>query len=514
MKAKAFQGRKFMWKKSIFLLFLLPSLIVIGQPNPYTKKFVQVDSYVDSLMKDWNVPGLAIAIVYKDQLIYGRGYGYRDLERKLPFELNTLFPIASNTKLFTSVLAGMLQEEGRLSIDAPIKMYHPSLNFYNDELNAKATLRDLLSHRTGLPRYDGIWVNASYSRNELVSKISIMKPSLRYHEGYIYNNMLFATAGSVMEKVTATNWEDLIKQRFFVPLNMKASCFTQEEMSAYGNFSQSYFEIDSTRQLKAKSFIAISDALGPAGTIKSNIEDLSHWMIALQNKGKFNGKQVIPVAAIEQTLVPNAIADRQGRWNELSNALYGLGRNIQTYKGYKISTHTGSIDGFFSNLTFIPEKELSVFIVFNQVEAGSLRSIVTLPVFDILLGLNYTPWLARYKTDYTAAVQLNKKMLDSIAATQVKNTHPSHPLQAYAGTYKNAAYGDIEIQIQNDQLLFLFRKQKSTLHHFHYDQFVTKEEKTDTPDFRLHFLTNSKGEIDRINTQPYGDPLTEFVRVK
>ena len=496
--------------KAFFFIFVYSTSF--GQTNPYSSKFIRVDDYIDSLMKEWKVPGLALAIVYKDQLIYGRGYGYRDLEKKLPVETTTLFPIASNTKLITSTVATMLQEEGKLSIDIPVKKYHPNLNFYNDELNSKITLRDLLSHRTGLPGYNSIWINTPFTRDELVSKIVYMKPSLGFREGYIYNNMMFVTAGSVLEKITASKWEDLIREKIFIPLGMNASCFTIDEMKKYGNYSLAYFEDDSTKQLKLKQFVAQADALGPAGTIKSTVEDMSRWMIVQLNSGKIGGQQVIPAKAINQTLVPNSIADKEGRWPELSNGLYGLGRIIQTYKGLKITNHTGSIDGYYSNLTFVPEKELAVFIVYNAVEAGSLRTVINLPVIDRLLDLSPTPWISRYKTDYLRDKARSKQLEDSVKATQVKNTNPSHALQAYTGTYSHPAYGEIKIQIQNNRLVFIFRSQQSLLYHFHYNQFVTKEERNDIPNFRISFIVNNKGAIDRLTSEPYGDALAEFVR--
>lgn len=497
------------------LLLLLFSLQGIAQTNPYASKFIRVDDYIDSLMKDWNVPGLALAIVHKDQLIYGRGYGYRDLEKKLPVELNTIFPIASNTKLFTATLATMLQEEGRISLDLPVKNYFPGLNFYNSELNAKVTLRDMLSHRTGLPGYNGLWVNTlSYTREELVSKVSFMKPQLNYLEGYIYNNMMYTAAGAALEKATGSDWETLVRKKILAPLGMNATCFTQEEMIKSGNYALSYYQSDSSKRLKARTYIGISNALGPAGTMKSNIEDMSRWMIAQLNNGSWKGQQIIPAAAIQQTLIPNSIAEKQMRWSELSNPLYGLGRNTQHYKGKKIATHTGSIDGFYSNLTFMPEKELAIFIVYNQVEAGSLRPIITLPVFDILLDQSYTPWLQRYKTEYQNSMRFEKRWYDSLAATQVKNTQPSHPLQAYTGYFVSPAYGTIKIELEKNQLVMKIREQRSVLYHFHYDQFITKEERTNIPDFRLSFLTNSKGQIDKISVSPYGDPVTEFVRTE
>ena len=498
--------------KILLSAFLLIALSSYSQTNSFQKKFPLIDRYMDSLLKDWNVPGLALGIVYKDQLIYAKGYGYRDLEKKLPVDSKTIFPIASNTKLFTATAAAMLAEEGKLSLDKPARTYMPLLNFNTDELNTKVTLRDMLSHRTGLPRYDGIWVASPFSRKEAIAKVALMKPQLGFREGYIYNNMMFVSAGAVMEVVTGTSWEDITREKIFKPLDMKLSCFTNKEMMRTNNYSLSYFEPDSTKRLLPKLYVAQSEALGPAGTIKSNIEEMSHWMIAQLNNGKYKGMQAIPANAIKETLVPNSIAERQGRWDELSNSLYTLGRAIQTYKGYKIATHTGSIDGFYSNLTLIHGEQLGVFMVHNGNSGGSYRSGMAFPVIDLLLGLGYTPWSDRYKKDYFDAKVQEKKMKDSINATQIKNTTPSHELSAYTGTYTNPMYGDMTIELQNGQLIVLFRKQTSTLYHFHYDQFITKKENNDKPDFRLSFLTNSKGDIARLAINPFGDPVAEFVK--
>jgi CubicO group peptidase (beta-lactamase class C family) len=500
-------------KHKLFVIaFLLLATLSYAQPNPFEKKLPLIDRYIDSLMKDWNIPGLAIGIVYKDQLIYGKGFGYRDIENKLPVTTTTVFPIASNTKLFTATAVCMLGEEGKLNLDKPVKTYMPSLNFSNDELNAKVTLRDMLSHRTGLPRYDGIWVASPFTRKQTIEKVAFMKPQLGFREGYIYNNMMFASAGAVMENVTAMSWEEIIRKKIFQPLQMNSSCFTDDEMRKAGNFSWSYFEPDSTKKLQKIIYLAQSDALGPAGTIKSTIEDMSHWMIAQLNDGKYKGQQLVSGSAIRQTLIPNNIADKEGRWEELSNSLYCMGRAIQTYKGYKIASHTGSIDGYYSNLTIIPSQQLAILIVHNSQPGGSIRGVMTLPVIDRLLQLSPTPWSERYMKDYLKAKADEKKATDSLKATQVKNTVPSHPLKDYTGSYSNPVYGELEIELENNQLVLVFRKQRSVLYHFHYDQFHTNEEHSEKADFRLSFLTNAKGAIDRISMRPYGDPVTEFVK--
>lgn len=500
-----------MKNKFLIITFLLLASISNAQQTPFEKKIPLIDRYIDSLMKDWNIPGLALGIVYKDQLIYAKGYGYRDLENKLPVQTTTIFPIGSNTKLFTATAGCMFAEEGKLHLDKPVRTYMPSLNFNNDELNAKVTIRDMLSHRTGLPRYDGIWAVYPFSRKEMIDKISQMKPQLGFREGYIYNNMMYVASGTVMESISGISWEDIIRKRFFQSLQMNASCFTHDDMVKSGDFSYAYFEPDSTRRLQKINRLTVNDAVGPAGTIKSNVEDMSHWMIAQLNAGKYKGQQVIPQAAIHQTLIPNSIADKVSKWDELSNSIYCLGRTIQTYKGHKINMHTGSIDGYYSNLTFVPSENIGIFMVHNSVSAGSIRPIMALPVIDLLLNFSKTSWSERYMQEYLKSKADSKREKDSVNATQVNNTVPSHSLNNYVGKYTNPMYGEMYIEMQNNQLLLRLRGQSSLLYHFHYDQFYTKEEATGKPDFRINFFTNSKGEIDRFSVQLFADSA-EFVK--
>ena len=499
-------------RKTIFLVaFLLAAFINFSQ-SPFQKKFLLVDRYIDSMMKIWNIPGLALGIVNNDQLVYVMVYVYRDVDKKLPVQTTTIFPIASNTKLFTATAVCMLADENKLNLDKPVRTYMPSLKFSNDELNAEVTLRDMLSHRVGLPPYNGIWIGSPFSRKQTVEKVVYMKPQLSFRQGYIYNNMMFASSGAVIEAVTGDTWEDITRRRIFQPLEMNSSVFTNEEMIRSGNFSYSYFQPDTGRLLKPVTYVGQSDGLGPAGTIKSTVEDMSHWMIAQLNQGKYKGKQVISASVINETMKPNSISDREGKWPELSNSLYGLGRTIQMYKGYKITSHTGSIDGFYSNLTFVLSEKLGVFVVFNSQPGGILRSVIALSIIDRLLDLSRTNWSERYRTMYLQDEAESLRYRDSLAATAMKNTVPSHPLKDFTGTYNNAIYGDMIIELKDNNLILVFRNQRSVLHHFHYDQFATNEQMTGYPDFRLSFITNSQGGIDKIHVRPFGDPLAEFVK--
>jgi CubicO group peptidase (beta-lactamase class C family) len=498
--------------KKLIIIFLFPFL-ASAQNKTNQEKFEQIDNYANSLLSDWNIPGLALVIVHKDQILYSKGYGFSDLENKIPVSSSTLFPIASNSKLFTSTLAAQLAFEGKLDLDIPVKKYLPDLNFFNPELNTRVTLRDMLSHRTGLPAYDGIWVNATFKRHELIGKVAYMKPSLGFREGYIYNNIMYTSAGVAIEAVTNKSWEENVSERIFKPLGMNESGFTGIGEKPK-NHSLSYFEAESSKKITARTFVSQSESLAPAGNIYSSMTDMSKWLITQVNGGKFNGKQVIAAEAIAETMIPNAIADKRGRYDELSNSIYALGRILQTYKGTKIVSHTGSIDGFYSNMTYLPKDSIALFIVHNFMPAGSLRSVMNLPVIDILKDREITDWSGRYRKDYLETEEKNKKSVDEINASQIKNTFPSHQAGAYTGTYNHPVYGQIMIGLENNTLQIQYRSVNKMLHHWHYDQFITTDEGDGFPDLRISFLTNDKGDIDRISTRPFGDPLTEFTKVK
>jgi CubicO group peptidase (beta-lactamase class C family) len=352
-----------------------------------------------------------------------------------------------------------------------------------------------------------------FKRKELISKIYYMKPALGFREGYIYNNNMYTTAGIAIEEVSQKSWEQNIQERIFDPLEMNSSGFTGIGAKP-DNHSLSYFESEDNKKLKARTFLAQSESLAPAGNIYSNMADMSKWLILQVNGGKYKGKQVISAAAIEETKIPNAISDKRGRYDELSNSLYAMGRILQTYKGTKFISHTGSIDGFYSNLSYLPKDSLALFIIHNAVSAGSLRSVMNLPIIDILQSRETTDWSSRYRKDYLDAQERNKKSVDEINASQVKNTYPSHPALAYTGKFTHPVYGDILIDFKNNNLQLQYRSLNATLHHWHYDQFITMDDGKGFPDMRISFLTNDKGEIDKIVTRPFGDPQTEFIRAK
>ncbi len=495
------------------LLMLISLATPIAGQDEVTLKIQSIERFLDTMVKEWKIPGLAIGIVYKDKMVYSGSFGYRDLKNKLPVTSRTMFPIASNTKLFTSILACMLLEEGYLSIDEPVRNFSTKLKFSTDELNAKITLRDMLSHRTGLGRYDGIWKNAELSPTELIERLAYMQPTAALRQSYDYNNIMYGAAGYVIESLMGKSWEELTNERIFYPLQMDSTCFSVEKSRLNGNYSLSYYTPPGSNQFLLRKFTSQPTALYPSCLIKSNIEDMGNWMIALLNDGDYNDNKVFSCEVISQTMKPNSIVDEETVYRELSHPIYGLGRRILMYKGLQMTMHTGSINGFYSNLSLFPQEKLGVFIVHNYCNAGCFRLTLALPIIDRFLNLESTDWDARWKVEYQNFLNKETKRRDIIESQRVLNTRPSHPLSHYKGVYSNPIYGKMEIAMVGNQLQFIFRGHNCPLFHYHYDQFITSETMADEPDFHLFFLTNAAGKIDRISCEPYGDPAVDFYKI-
>jgi len=358
-----------------------------------------LDQTVEQILKDWNVPGCGIGIVIKDKLVFARGYGYRDLEKRLPVTPNTLFQIASNTKLFTATAVGFLVEEGKIDWDKPIKTYVPQIQFYNDELNSSVTIRDMLSHRTGISRHDAIWVRSDFTRQELFDRIKYLEPSIPFRSGALYNNLMYVAAGQSVEYLSGKTWEAFVQEKIFTPLEMSHSMFMTEDMLKQPDFMTPYYEKRDTTILLKSLFYTQNQGLGPAGAIISSIDDLSKWVIAQINGGKFKGNQVIPVGIIKETMKPaipySSVPDK---YFENLNAMYGMGRATSSYKGHYMAQHGGSIGGIYSIISIMPADSIGVIVFTNRVT--QLPGIIAFTVYDRLLGLPGTEWSERGLKDY------------------------------------------------------------------------------------------------------------------
>ena len=504
---------------SATLLFLLAFTTTQGQAPTFKKEIPKVDQYIQQLMTEWEVAGSAVSIVYKDKVTFAKGYGYRDVANKLPVTTKTTFGIASNSKLFTSMAAAMLHEEKKLDLDKPVRTYMPELHFATGELDEKLTLRDMLSHRSGVPRWDGVWSGSGYTLQEILDRLQYMKPTMGFREGYLYNNNMYAAAGALTAKVNGTTWEQLIQTKLFDPLEMKQSTFNFEAATKKSEFSKDYLVGRVDKKLKEYEPDTDCACWAPAAAIVSNVEELSNWMMAQINGGKFKGKQVIPSKAIIETIKPNNIASKEMVYDEVFYGLYGMGRSSTDYKGHVMVSHGGVISGYRSTIAMLPKDSIAIIVLTNTAQGSPMANAAVYGITDRLLQLGESAWTTKIKKEITKQETKNWRELDSLKALKVKDTKPSHALADYAGTYEHKAYGKMIITLEGDHLRMKHRMWNEDLEHFHYDQFWSTEHPDMTINYglrvyKLHFNTNEAGKVDKIKTKVGGDPEVEFVRVK
>ncbi|MBU4538178.1 MAG: beta-lactamase family protein [Weeksellaceae bacterium] len=411
-------------KTKFLLIFLcLVGNMAFAQNADIQKKLKGFDKEMAKALKDWNMPGVGVGIVKDGKLVFVKGYGYRDYEKKLPITANTLFPIASNTKLFTATAVGLLVHEGKLDWDKPIKTYVPAIKFYDNELNNTITIRDMLAHRTGVTRHDLIWFKSTFNRSELFEKLKYLEPAQPLRQGFLYNNLMYAASGHIIEIMEGKTWENYLKERIFSPLKMNSTVFSIDDMKKQQDFFVPFNEKRDTDVLYQIPYLEETEGLGPAGSVISNITDLSHWLSALMNKGIFEGKQVIPEAVVKATMEPSTVLKNglldQG-FTEVLNPVYGMGRQSVSYRGHQLVLHGGDLPGIHSQISYMPQDNVGVIVFVIGDHSFSYNSI-TYNIYEHLLGLSVTPWSERGIKNRDAGKKLGKGPCKSHGRTGKKH---------------------------------------------------------------------------------------------
>ena len=482
------------------LLALACAPLALAQDADLSKKLEGFDDYMAKVLKDWNGPGIGVGIVAGGKLVFAKGYGYRDYEKKLPFTPGTVCPIASNTKLFTAVGAGMLVEEGKLTWDKPVRESVQSVRFYNEQLNNSVTLRDMLSHRTGITRHDTIWFKSDFTRKELFERLKYLEPQEPMRETFLYNNLMFAGVGYMIELQSGKTWEQFVRDRILDPLEMKSTGYTIDEMVKQPEHGVGFTERRDSFDLYKIPYYEDIAGVAPCGAIVSNINDLSHWLIALMNDGKYNGKQVLPADVLKQTLqpaiaLPNAAVEQRGYW-EVLNAAYGMGRQTAVYRGHLMTFHGGDLPGFHSQISFLPKEHIGVIVFIVGNHTAPLYNLITYNVYERLLGMDETPWIKRLLDIRLKGKEAGKQARQKAGGDRVPNTKPSHALADYAGDFDNPAYGVMKVGLKDNELLFDFHKIKMPLMHYHYDRFDTADDE-ENGKWSVNFRTNPQGDVEQ-----------------
>lgn len=455
------------------------------------------DKFVEAELKKWNTPGIAITVVKDGKVILKRGYGFRDTEKKLPMTELTVQPIASVTKSFTVASLATLVRDGKMSWDKPVRDYIPDFKLFNDYSTMNVTPRDLVTHRTGLPRHDSSWFNATATREELYKRIQHLEPSAQLRTTWQYNNFMYMTAGYMGGRIAGTEWETLVGNSIFKPLGMMNSTFTIDDMMKAQHVGRGY-KWDEKENAVAIPYRGLT-AMGPTGSINSNMEDMSRYLRMYLNGGTFEGRTVLNRSDIIEITNPQMVMSDDRRFTEISSTQYGMGFFLTHYRGERLVHHGGNMPGSSSLLSFMPQKGIGVFTTAN-ISVSRLPAIVTYAIYDRLLKLTPVDWSARFwdmKEKNKASEQEAKRQKLS---PQKVGTKPAHSLDTYTGDYMHPGYGTMSITEKNGVLTGTLNGLSSTFPHFHYEVFQAPRDELNEllSETKITFVTNLDGEVDAL----------------
>lgn len=455
-----------------------------------------LDAFVADAMKQWNVPGMAVAVVQDGKVTYAKGYGYRDVEKQLPVTTKTLFAIGSITKSFTVTLLGQLADEGKLDWDKPVREYLPTFHLYDPVATEHMTPRDLVTHRSGLPRHDLLWYGNGFTRKELFDRLRYLEPSKDFRSTYQYQNLMFMTAGVLASQVSGQPWEQMIRERIFAPLGMNPSNLSVTDSQKSADFALPY--VERKEQIKLVPFRNI-DQIGPAGSINSNAEDMARYVLLHLQKGKHEGKQILSEAQAAAMQTPQMVVPGALPYKEVGHSQYGMGLGVGVYRGHKVVSHGGGIDGFTALLTFLPQDGIGMIILTNC-GGSALPTVVARNIFDRLLGLDPIPWAERFKEQVKKQKASEEEAKKKGYTPRREGTQPSHDLQEYAGEYEHPGYGIARVDREGEALKLTYYTLSAPLKHYHYDIFEVPDDPALAFDgLKVSFFTNVKGEIGSLS---------------
>src|SRR5688572_11564532 len=375
--------------------FLIIRGLSASEPMPDPKPALSdIDSVIENALRSYKVPGLAIAVVVGDEVVLAKGYGFRDVEKRLPVTPETQMPIASMTKQFTVAALGTLVRQGKLDWDKPVRDYLPDFRLHNEYATAHATPRDLVTHRIGLPRHDAVWYGSDLSRDQIFHRLPYFPFSRDLRVRFQYNNLLYMTSGYLGGQLAKSSWEDLVKNALFTPLGMRRSNFTVAAMRAEPNHSEAY-ELNLQREVVRVEHDPL-DTMGPTGSINSSADEMARYARMMLAGGNFEGKRVLLQADVQAMMQPQMPSGRPLFSDVFGYQSYGMGLFVQTYRGIDIAHHGGNLKGASALIVFAPAKRIAIIALTNR-SRTRLRDALPYEILDRLLGLESVGLLKRYR---------------------------------------------------------------------------------------------------------------------
>jgi CubicO group peptidase (beta-lactamase class C family) len=459
-----------------------------------------IDQAILRLMKTVGAPGAAVAVVQGDE-VYTKGYGVKQLGGDDPVDADTLFAGASTTKAFTATAMGMLVDDGKVAWDDPVRRHLPHFRLSDPHADALVTLRDLLCHRTGLPRHDMLWYRSDYSRAEILRRIGFAKLTATFRGAYQYNNICYLAAGEAIKAASgAASWESFLEERVTGPLGMARTHFESCRAYEKDNHAKPHKKIKG--KVQTTPFLDF-DNCGPGGTINTSANDIAKWLqFQLAGGVTPDGTRLISEKSLRETHTPHTIApldeDTRARYPFLVQSCYCLGWSLQSYRnGYAYLSHGGAIDGFRSHTALIPSEKIGVSVYVNL--GQPFVEMARWAIFDILLGLEPQDWNADLKR-ILMKMKTDEKEAEKKRQEQRKSSVPCPvALKELVGEYDDPAYGTVCITGSKKTLAFQWNRWRSPLRHQTYLTYLTTNEKDEFAHNEVKFTADAAGKVTSLS---------------
>ncbi len=491
---------------ALFLISLMSARFIAGQDAPLQGPLQGLDEYVNKALAEWEIPGLAISIVKDDKVVLAKGYGVRKLGDPAPVNERTLFAIGSAGKAFTAAALAVLVDEGKVKWDDPVTKHLKDFELFDPYVTREITIRDLLSHRTGLERGEFLWYGSALDRSEILRRLRYQKPAHSFRSTFTYNNIMLLAAGQIIPAVTGKSWDDFVRERIFTPLGMSSSNTSVTAFKGLDNVATPHAKIaDKAQPIPWRNV----DNIAPAGSINSTVTDLARWLRLQLGEGAFESKKLISAGAFKEMHKSQMIIPYEPPITltapDAHFASYGFGWFLHDYHGRKLVEHGGAIDGMIALVAMVPEEKLGIAILTN-LNGNQLPWALMYRVVDAYLG--------RPQRDWSATMLKTRKSLEEQAAAakkkteeaRVKETKPSLALERYAGSYKDEMYGEAKVTFEQGRLTLHYSPAfTGEMEHWHYDTFRARWPNPVMGEAFVTFTLNAQGKVGEMKVQNLAD---------
>ena len=489
------------------ILFLMVVVLLALSHAAGQQPLQELDKLIPQAMHDLEIPGLSIAVVKDDAVVLTKGYGVRKLGEPARVDEHTLFMIASTTKAFTAASLAMFVDEGKLKWDDPVLKYLPTFQLYDPYVTRELTVRDLLTHRTGLDDVDALVIGSAYSREEVLRRIRFLKPGSSFRSRFEYNNTMYVVAGEIIPAISGKSWDDFVREGIFEPLGMTESSTSVSALQNFSNVATPHRLIDS--KVVPLPLLNVDNA-APAAGINSNAVDMAQWIRLQLGEGVYQGKRVLSAQRVREMQTPNIVLDiPKGGLDKFHVPAdhfltCGLGWFVMDYRGRKIVLHPGAIQGFKSEVLLVPEEKLGIAILSNLYDRP-LPWVLGYRVIDAYLNVPPRDWAGEYLKALKGFEEDERAKDAKAEAERNRETKPSLPIERYAGTYKNEMFGDAIVSVDDGHLIlhFVGLNWGGILAHWQFDTFqdVWENPYYVHPKSFVTFALNPKGNVDSMRVE-------------